>query len=545
MTRPLISRSARRMALAVSFGFLLALLPAMAVAQGGDEIGRAIRAQERITAQLMATPGVVGTGVGLNPAGVPAIRVYTVTPEVAIPGSADGFGIQRVVTGLIAARACQDTGNPAELCNRPVPIGVSVGHPAVTAGTIGARVTNGSAVFALSNNHVLANSNNATVGDSALQPGTYDGGQDPADRIGTLAAWKPISFSASACSGVASDSDCNTIDAAIALTTTGDLGVSTLPGGYGTPDASTLSPSIGQSVTKCGRTTGCTTGTVAEINVTLDVCYKPRGLFSCARDGVARFVNQIGVSDGTFSAGGDSGSLIVTTSGKNPVGLLFAGGSSRTYANEIGRVLGNFSVTIDTDGTPPPPDTIPPAAPTGLTATGGDGQVILDWANNTETDLVGYNVYRATTSGGAYGEVNASLVTTSAYTDTDPELANGTPYFYVVTAVDLSTNQSANSNEASATPQTAPPADGPTNLTASAFQQGTVKVDLAWTGGGSSIDVYRQNPGASFTLIATTTNSGSYRDNLGKKAVSGSTYTYHVCTAGTTLCSGDATALVP
>ncbi len=543
MTRPLISRGGRRRALALSFGFLLALLPAMVVAQDGDEIGRAIRAQERITAQLMTTPGVVGTGVGLNAAGHPAIRVYTVTPEVAIPGSADGVGIQRVVTGLIAARACQDTGNPAERCNRPVPIGVSVGHPAVTAGTIGARVTNGSSVFALSNNHVLANSNNATVGDSALQPGTYDGGQDPADRIGTLAAWKPISFNYSACSGVASDPDCNTIDAAIALTTTANLGVATLPGGYGTPSASTVAPSIGQSVTKCGRTTGCTTGTVAEVNVTLDVCYKPRGLFSCARDGVARFVNQIGVSDGTFSAGGDSGSLIVTTAGKNPVGLLFAGGSSRTYANEIGRVLGNFSVTIDTGGTPPPPDTIPPAAPTGLTATGGDGQVILDWANNSEPDLAGYNVYRGTTNGGPYSKVNSSLVTTSAYTDTG--LANGTPYFYVVTAVDLSTNQSANSNEASATPQAAPPADGPTNLTASAFRQGTVKVDLTWTGGASSIDVYRQNPGASFTLIATTSNSGSYRDNLGKKAVSGTTYTYRVCSAGTTLCSGDAPVSVP
>ena len=531
------------MALALSFGFLLALLPAMAVAQSGDEIGRAIRVQERITAQLMATPGVLGTGVGLNPAGQPAIRVYTVTPDVTIPGSADGVRIQRVVTGLIAARACQDTGNPAERCNRPVPIGVSVGHPAITAGTIGARVTNGSAVFALSNNHVLANSNNASVGDGALQPGSYDGGQDPADRIGTLAAWKTISFSASACSGVASDSDCNTIDAAIALTTTGDLGVATLPSGYGTPSASTVSPSIGQSVTKCGRTTGCTTGTVAEINVTLDVCYKPRGLFTCASDGVARFVNQIGVRDGTFSAGGDSGSLIVTTSGRNPVGLLFAGGSSRTYANEIGRVLANFGVTIDTDATPPPPDTTPPAAPTGLTATGGDGQIVLDWANNSEPDLAGYNVHRGTTSGGPYSQVNSTLVTTSAYTD--QAVANGTPYFYVVTAVDLSTNQSANSNEASATPQAAPPADGPTNLTARALRQGTVKVDLAWAGGASSIDVYRQNPGASFARIATTSNSGSYRDNLGKKAVSGTTYTYRVCSAGTTLCSGDATVSVP
>src|SRR3989304_702977 len=125
MTRPLISHSARRMALALSFGFLLAPPPAMAVAQDGDEIGRAIRVQERITTQLMASPGVVGTGVGLNLAGHPAIRVYTVTPEVAIPGSADGIGIQRVVTGLITARACQDTGNPAALCNPPGPIRVA------------------------------------------------------------------------------------------------------------------------------------------------------------------------------------------------------------------------------------------------------------------------------------------------------------------------------------------------------------------------------------------------------------------------------------
>lgn len=543
MTSHAISRSAMRGAVALSFSFLFALLPAMAFAQGSDDIGRAVRAQDRISAQLMATPGVVGTGVGLNPAGNPTIRVYTVTPDVAIPRNADGVSIQRVVTGLITARACQASGNPAERCDRPVPIGVSVGHPAVTAGTIGARVTNGASVYALSNNHVLANSNSAAVGDSALQPGTYDGGQDPADRIGTLAAWKPITFSASACTGGASDPDCNTIDAAIAVTTTGNLGVATLPSGYGTPSATTVSAFVGQDVTKCGRTTSCTTGTVAEINVTVDVCYKPRGLFQCARDGVARFVNQIGVSDGNFSAGGDSGSLIVTTSGGNPVGLLFAGGSSRTYANEIGRVLGNFGVTIDTGAAPPPPDTTPPAAPSGLAATGGNEQVSLDWADNTEPDLAGYNVYRRTAGSGAYGKVNTSLVTTSAYTDTG--LVNGSAYDYVVRAVDLSTNESINSNVATATPQAPPPAGGPTNLTATALQQGTVKVDLAWTGGGATIEVYRQDPGASsLVIVASTSNGGSYRDNLGRRPVSG-TYTYRVCNAGTTVCSGLATAAIP
>ena len=91
---------------------------------------------------------------------------------------------------------------------------------------------------------------------------------------------------------------------------------------------------------------------------------------------------------------------------------------------------------------------------------------------------------------------------------------------------------------------TTPPTT-PTNLTATAFRQGTVKVDLAWAGGASSIEVYRQKPGAvSLVLIATTTNNGSYRDNLGRRPASG-TYTYRVCTAGTTLCSGNAIASVP
>ena len=142
---------------------------------------------------------------------------------------------------------------------------------------------------------------------------------------------------------------------------------------------------------------GAAKSVLAEVNVTIDVCYIPQGPF-CASNGAARFVNQVGSNDGSFSAGGDSGSLIVSTSNRNPVGLLFAGGSTRTYANEIGRVRSNSNVSIDSTSAPPD-DITPPANPTGLTATGGNGQVALDWANNTETDLAGYNVYRSTTSG--------------------------------------------------------------------------------------------------------------------------------------------------
>ncbi len=95
-------------------------------------------------------------------------------------------------------------------------------------------------------------------------------------------------------------------------------------------------------------------------------------------------------------------------------------------------------------------DTTPPAAPTGLAATGGNGVVNLDWNDNGESDLAGYNVHRSTTSGGPYTKINASLVAASTYSDTT--VTNGTTYYYVVTAVDTSNNESGNSNQASATP---------------------------------------------------------------------------------------------
>jgi PKD repeat protein len=106
-----------------------------------------------------------------------------------------------------------------------------------------------------------------------------------------------------------------------------------------------------------------THGTVAEVNVFVEVCYTViLGIF-CIES--AYFNGQIGISDGTFSGGGDSGSLIVTDNASNsPVGLLFAGSEARTIANPIGPVLDRFGVTIDpgTGGEAPPDLTDPIAA---------------------------------------------------------------------------------------------------------------------------------------------------------------------------------------
>ncbi|MFB0843987.1 hypothetical protein [Paenibacillus oleatilyticus] len=97
-----------------------------------------------------------------------------------------------------------------------------------------------------------------------------------------------------------------------------------------------------------------------------------------------------------------------------------------------------------------------PGAPTNLTATGGDAQVTLNW--NSVTGVKGYNIKRATTPGGPYTTV-ANDVYGTTYTDTT--VTNGTTYYYVVTAV-TADGESANSNEASATPkgQVTPPTSG-------------------------------------------------------------------------------------
>jgi PKD repeat protein len=328
-------------------------------AQGALVPGRDIIAvQHRYTPELMRRDGIIGTGIRLAESGGQKIAVYAVSPTHAasarIPRQLEGYDVEVVVTGRIDAT---NYNNPTTR-ERPAPNGFSVGHPDITAGTIGARVKDGAGnVYILSNNHVLANSNAASIGDPALQPGPYDGGT-AADQIGTLAAFQTIVMGGSS----------NTMDAAIARVNAADVLGATPTYAYGAPGTTPVNASPNMAVKKFGRTTGLTTGTVAEVNVTVSVCYVPRGMFSCAE--AATFTGQIGISPGTFSAGGDSGSLIVTNNtSKSPVGLLFAGSSTRTLANPIGAVLSRFGVSIDdgsgTEPPPPPPpgeDTEAPSA---------------------------------------------------------------------------------------------------------------------------------------------------------------------------------------
>ncbi len=349
-------------------------VPSLAFSGAQQGLGPAIAAQARYTDRLLTNPGVVGTGVGLTRDGRPAVKIFTKAAGVAgLPASLDGIPVVVQVTGEIVAlsvRPSRPSGGAASLTPgtteyaHPVPIGVSTGNVTATSncatGTISARLLTATAsYYALSNNHVYALENKAPIGSQVVQPGLIDddcpaggisdpdGPNDPGDVIGTLAYFKPIVFKRTAN---------NVIDAAIALSSTTDLGDATPPDGYGVPSSTTTAAFVGQLVEKYGRTTLLTTGSVSAVNSTVLVSY--------GNGKTARFIDQIFVQSSTTSAfigAGDSGSLLVTDNStltnQEPIGLLFAGNSSGSMAvaNPIDSVLAYFSsssavgatVTID------------------------------------------------------------------------------------------------------------------------------------------------------------------------------------------------------
>src|SRR5207245_10488859 len=143
-----------------------------------------IAAHKRHSDALLRIPGVVGTAVGRLPNGKAAVKVLLANRDVrGLPTTLDGVPVAAQVTGMSMAFS-----DPTKR-QRPAPLGFSVDHPLITAGSIGPRGADAAGnVFVLSNNHVLADANDATIGDPALQPGPCRGGAGPACQIGPPAA---------------------------------------------------------------------------------------------------------------------------------------------------------------------------------------------------------------------------------------------------------------------------------------------------------------------------------------------------------------------
>lgn len=354
------------------------------------------QAQRLFQDSLLVKPNVVGVAVGLkNGVGEPSVVVLVeqkvpvaaLSAAEMVPKEVDGVKTDVIEVGYLRAYD-----SPRDRFRPEIPSGVSIGHYKITAGTLGTIVTdkNTGEKLILSNNHVLANSNNALVGDAILQPGPADGGQNPADMVARLERFVQIRFvdepdtppsppppgptpppggggtcdilsvlvalvnglasllgsgqrvapvaatmprPTTSSTAISAQVLTNEVDAALAKPLdpskfTGEiLGIGQVSG--------TKAAALGMRVRKSGRTTGYTEGTITLINATVNVAYGSR---------TARFTGQI--ITGPISQGGDSGSLIVDATENKAVGLLFAGSSLSTIFNPIDRVLSALQINI-------------------------------------------------------------------------------------------------------------------------------------------------------------------------------------------------------
>ncbi|MGI9599500.1 MAG: trypsin-like peptidase domain-containing protein [Acidimicrobiales bacterium] len=313
-----------------------------------EATAQAAEARAKHEAELLGRDNVVGVATSLKmvDGGVTdtvSMTVFVVeklasgdVPEgQAVPDDYDGVPTDVVEVGRIEAL-------PFTARVRPALPGYSIGHHAVTAGTFGCLVRDirrcccrtepggccckgdqecSSDYLILSNNHVLANVNDAEPGDLILQPGVADGGVYPSDSVATLERFEPIVLSSERFPAAGY----NLVDAAIARPTHGrnvtpSILAEVMPRGID-------QAFVGGDVIKAGRTTQVTTGIVLAVDGTFTVGY--------GNGQVAQFRHQIATT--AMAAGGDSGSLLMDAD-LNAVGLLYAGSPAITLHNHIADV---------------------------------------------------------------------------------------------------------------------------------------------------------------------------------------------------------------
>ncbi len=334
-----------------------------------NEIRDILRKNRR---KLHAKPHVLATGIGFKYTNGKRLEdlaiICSVDTKIAKHRLRDNELVPKAIDGIVTD--VQPHGPFYAFQNhtarlRPAPGGVSIGHINVTAGTLGCLVQREGKVYILSNNHVLANSNEAEIGDAIVQPGVYDGGKFPDDFIARLSNFIPIRFE-----GDEDEEPCsigntvsnilngfaallgsrtrlqptrinriedttrnNLVDCAIAEPINPNDVINEIME-IGKP-AGVAEAELGMAIKKSGRTTGLTTGSIEQIDVTVKVNY--------GENKTAVFVDQL--MAGNMSAGGDSGSAVVNEQNQI-VGLLFAGSSTSTIINRIQNVFIALNVDI-------------------------------------------------------------------------------------------------------------------------------------------------------------------------------------------------------
>ncbi|GGW96214.1 hypothetical protein GCM10010297_17610 [Streptomyces malachitofuscus] len=310
------------------------------------------RNERRPEADVRDTTNIQGVGIGRSASsGQQTLNVYLAQPResedvetllverlrVGAAGS-PRVAVVPVVTGMIEPQAYT-------FHRRPAPGGISV-HRTPTSqpvsGTLGCLVTGRSdprdkRTLILGCNHVLANSNNAELGDVIIQPGGRDGGSAPQDLIAVLERFVELKF----------DGSINSVDGATAWAAPAEVSPNILMTGVLGPvevpiDSTTGAVTVDSLVFKSGRTTEITAGIVREVGASHWVDYPM---------GQAFFSGGIGIEGtiGHFSELGDSGSIVWSLEFvRNPVGMIYGGTQnfSRSFAHPIDIVTQALDVFI-------------------------------------------------------------------------------------------------------------------------------------------------------------------------------------------------------
>lgn len=304
-------------------------------------------ANTAVTWEVNNTPGgsattgtISATGVYTAPAQVPSPATVTVS-VVSQADATKSASAQVTVVAQTPNEAAQSL---------PIKLGTTGGNAndsstqgnriTCCGGTLGSLVQRAGTFYILSNNHVLARSDSASLGESIIQPGLVDTncGSTPSSLVANLSQFANLQTSGA------------NVDAAIAQIIPGAVDTagtifqlgSTTTGGLpdpGPPHAGTgVAATVGMAVGKSGRTTGLTCSRVGAVGVATSVQYQT----GCGTGTTFTvfYSNQISVTGGTFSGPGDSGSLIVSTATADPVALLYAGSNTDTVGNPVQDVLG-------------------------------------------------------------------------------------------------------------------------------------------------------------------------------------------------------------
>jgi hypothetical protein len=229
-------------------------------------------------------------------------------------------------------------------------------------GTLGSLIQNSSgAQFLLSNNHVLARSDQASVGENIVQPGLIDDNCTPYGQagaanslVGTLTGFLSLKSSATNADAAIAAVNSGAVNTAGnilelgALQSNGTLAAA--PPGISSTGGKGESATLNMSVAKSGRTTGLTCAGISAVSLDVSVDYYT----DCAETKpylTKVYTNQIAITGNEFSDAGDSGSLLVDSSNAEPLGLFFAGGVdmsgvSEGIANPVADVLSELSSQV-------------------------------------------------------------------------------------------------------------------------------------------------------------------------------------------------------